>query len=290
MTPSTTTQRVFIWAGPVMMVLWLGGWLGFAGLIPPPSPGDTAEEIARFYRDNPDGIRIGLILSVFGSTFVAPFVTVITLQLRRAEGRDCPWTVLQFVLGAVLVLAFITPLFFLLNAAFRVDRPAAEIQAFNDMGWTMFMGFVSSAVMELIAIGFAILKDKRADPVFPRWVGYFNIWCALMFCPGTANFFFFEGPLAWDGLFVWWVPLTAFSFWIVVMTAVLHRAIQHQEREETEDALGSVLAIDGSRRIDIDALAAQVAEHLARRAQDDEPLGAPGAADGADRTPRTAPV
>lgn len=238
MTATTQTQRLFICAGPTVMLLWLTGWLLFADFIPPPSPSDSAQEIASFYRDNPDRIRVGVLMSIIASTLIAPFVAVITLQLRRAEGPGGPWTLLQGGLGVILVLAFIFPLFFFMGAAFRADRAATEVQALNDMGWIMFMSFVSSAVLQFIAAGLAMLKDRREHPVFPRWVGYFNVWCALMFCPGAVTVFFHEGPLAWNGLFIWWVPLTAFGLWIAVMTASLWQAVSHQEREEAQVTVG----------------------------------------------------
>lgn len=265
-TASTQTQRAFICAGPTIMVLWLGGWLLFAGFIPPPAPSESAEEITRFYREDPDGIRVGVLLSIVASTLIAPFIAVTTLQLRRAEGPGGPWTLLQFGLGAILVLAFIFPLFFFMGAAFRADRSPTEVQALNDMGWIMFMSFVSSAVLQFAAAGMAMLKDRRANPVFPRWVGYFNVWCALMFCPGAVTVFFLEGPLAWNGLFVWWVPLSAFGSWVAVMTWALWRAVHHQEDEEA-----SADAADTPD--DLDALATEVAARLAARAQVPEHVG-----------------
>lgn len=266
MTPSTRTQRVFVWAGPLMMGLWIAGWAGFANLIPPPSPGESAEAIASFYRDNPHGIRAGLIMSVVASTLLAPFVAVIALQLRRAEGRSGGWTQMQILLGALLPIVFIMPLYNLMTASFRIDREPTEIQALNDLGWVPFIGLVTTATFQLFAIAMAIFKDQRENPVFPRWVGFFNLWVALMFCPGITNVYFEGGPLSWPGLFAWWVPLTSFGIWIAVMTAMLLRAIQHQEHEEASGRFVEAFGVDGPR-VDLDVLMTELVAHLARNGQ-----------------------
>ncbi|MHB8695126.1 MAG: hypothetical protein ACYDHH_28160 [Solirubrobacteraceae bacterium] len=44
--------------------------------------------------------------------------------------------------------------------------------------------------MELLAIAGAILQDHSPHPVFPRWVGYFNIWAAISFTPVVLLIFF----------------------------------------------------------------------------------------------------
>ena len=77
----------------------------------------------------------------------------------------------------------------------------------NDMSWLMFLGIISSACVQVAALGLAILLDKRTKPVFPRWAGYFNIWVALIWVPAAIIPFFKTGPLAWNGVFAWWVPL-----------------------------------------------------------------------------------
>lgn len=54
--------------------------------------------------------------------------------------------------------------------------------------------------------GWVILQD-RENRYFPRWLGYYNLWAALIFTPGTFNMFFHHGPLAWNGFIVFWIPV-----------------------------------------------------------------------------------
>jgi hypothetical protein len=82
--------------------------------------------------------------------------------------------------------------------------------------------------------------------VFPRWIGYVNIWLVLLTLPSFALYFFKTGPLAWDGMFVFWIPLTALAIWTVSMTLTMVRAIKRQAAEAeqpsaTEPALEAAI-------------------------------------------------
>ena len=78
------------------------------------------------------------------------------------------------------------------------------------------------------AVGFATLADKSAEPVFPRWSGFVNLWLGTLFLPGGLIVFFKTGPFAWDGFIAFWIPFAAFALWFLVMTPVLLRAIRQQ--------------------------------------------------------------
>src|SRR5271156_1602340 len=228
---NTGTQRLCVWAGPVMMVIWMIGFLPLAGFVPPPSPGSTAQQIAAMYRERTTSIRFGLLLTVIAVPLLAPFFTVIAIHMKRIEGRYAPLTYIQLILGGLLVLAFYFPLMILQTAAYRPDRADDTILALNDLGWMMFVGVVTITVLQFICIGAAILQDTRETPVFPRWSGYFNIWAGLGVGPGCLILFFKHGPFAWNGIFCWWLPLTIFGIWLIVMSVLLLRAINGAAHE-----------------------------------------------------------
>jgi len=70
----------------------------------------------------------------------------------------------------------------------------------------------------------------RNDPVtFPRWFGYLNVWFALLSLPGGAVLIFNDGPLAWNGVIAFWVPLAAFVVWMVGITIALRSSIKAEE-------------------------------------------------------------
>jgi hypothetical protein len=125
-------------------------------------------------------------------------------------------------------------------AAFRPLDSDVVTQRFNDLGWLSLLSLVYTGVAQAVVIAAAVLQDKRPDPVFPRWVGYFNLWCAVLFLPGGAVFVFKNGPLAWDGIFCFWIPFVVFTAWVVGMSVIVLRfGIPHLEREEAHRADGS---------------------------------------------------
>ena len=99
------------------------------------------------------------------------------------------------------------------------------------MGFLCLIGFPFLAVVQGIALAVVIFQDNRAVPIFPRWLGYFNVWAAVLFIPGTAISYFHVGPLAWDGAFTYWLPLVAFGAWITVVSQQMLRAINRQESD-----------------------------------------------------------
>jgi hypothetical protein len=233
---NATTQRFCAWSGLVMIVLWLFGFWVFAGFIPIPSPQTTPEAITDYYSAHTNSIRLGLIFTATGSAFLAPFIAVISVQIRRIEGRNTPLAYTQLALGAILVLEFIYPVFIMQGISFRRDRPAGVVLAMYDVAWLLFIGVVSTAILQMLVIGIAILSDRRPEPILPRWLGYLSLWVSISFCPGSAIVFFKNGPVAWNGLFSWWMPVIAFAIWIAAMTAMLLKAVAREEAGESDSS------------------------------------------------------
>lgn len=217
-----------MWGGPAMAILFGIGFL-IAGFIPPPSPDDSAQQIATMYSEDQTAIRIGLIFTLISSALLGPYFAVLTVQMQRMEGVRPVLAYTQLALGALAIIEFIIPVMIMLTATFRPDRDPDIVQTLNDVGWFMFLGVVSTFVLQLIVIGVAILGDQRATPVFPRWVGYFNIWMALLFTPANILVFFKTGPFAWDGFFIWWIPFTAFLLWFPTNTIYLFKAVKQDD-------------------------------------------------------------
>jgi hypothetical protein len=83
---SKTVQRICVWCGPAMAVIFAIGFL-LAGVIPPPSPNNSAEQIALWYRDNAISIRWGLILTIVASALLGPYFA--TSPCRCAGWKVC---------------------------------------------------------------------------------------------------------------------------------------------------------------------------------------------------------
>ena len=95
----------------------------------------------------------------------------------------------------------------------------------NDLGWIMFVMAVSTGICQNLAIGLAVISDKSSEPVFPRWVGFFNFWVALLTLPGLLLTFFKTGPFAWNGMLAFYLPAGVFFLWIFVMIYAVIKAV-----------------------------------------------------------------
>jgi len=225
------TQRLCIWAGPLFCLLFAIGMVPLAQFIPPPEASDSAREIVELYTENTDRLRAGLVLMMIGAAFVAPWAAAITVQMKRIEGRHSPLAWTNLACGAVNVLVVLLPVMIMIAASFRPERDAETTQAFNDLAWILFVMNFAPVFVQQLAIGIAAFTDS-AGKVFPRWVGYFNVWCAVLLLPAVLIPFFKTGPFAWHGIFEFWLAAVVFFGWVVVMTVVTLRAIGLQADEE----------------------------------------------------------
>lgn len=208
--------------------MFVGLWPA-AGFFPPHLPSASAEEIAAIYQRDAIGIRIGMIVIMMAGALYAPFTAAIAAQMRRIEHRATPvLTYTQLAAGIATILLFLTPALIWTVAAYRPERPAEITQALNDLGWFFFvMPFVLGFTQNL-ALGFAVISDKRPRPVFPRWLGYFNFWIALLFVPGCLITFFKAGAFAWNGLLAFWLPASVFGPWFFVVSIYVMKAAKQQ--------------------------------------------------------------
>ncbi len=146
------SQLLCIRSGYVFVALFVVGWVPLAHFVPPPDPAAGAEEIARMFRGNTVGIRIGMCLCIFASALLLPWGGAVVEQMRRVEGRHCALVYAWIVAQACLTIEFVYPCMFWAVAAFRPDSSAERILAFNDLAWLPFLGITSTAVFQAFAL------------------------------------------------------------------------------------------------------------------------------------------
>lgn len=223
-------QRLAAWSGIAMLASFLVTFMLIGGLIPPPSPTSTATDIAQFFITNKLRIRLGIALSLLVVCLALPFLATICLRVRRIEGRWGVLSVMQIFAGVMVVPTFLFPLAVLASAAFRPSERSPEItQALDDVYWLMFVGIVGALVVQAVVLAVATFIDQDKPPTFPRWFGYLNIWYAVLTMPGGAVVLFNDGPLAWNGIFAFWIPLGTFGIWLVTITIVMDRSIKAEQ-------------------------------------------------------------
>lgn len=222
---SRRIQQTCIWAGPAMGALFVVGF-AIAGFFPPPSPNKSAAEVAAMIDEHRTAIRVGIVICLASCPLLMPFLASFTIAMKRIEGVRPIMAYTQLALGALATIEFVIPYVFMLASTYRADQHPDVTRALYDLSWFFFLGVISTFSLQLVLFGVAVLIDRQATPIFPRWLGYANIWFAIMFTPASFLVFFKTGPLAWNGLLVWWVPVFAFLGWFLPNFVCLLRAVK----------------------------------------------------------------
>lgn len=214
------------WCAPVLIVLLGVGIFPVAGLVPPPSPSDTAETIQHLFSANAGAIRIGMVMVMVGSAGFIPWTIGLGHQLKQ-PGRDSSIaTHIQTASGVIACLVGINFSMITSLAAFRPDDIAPETtRMLDDWMWFWWLIPWPPFMVWCVLVGVLILKDANAVPVFPRWTGYLSIWAAVCYTPGSLATFFKSGALAYDGIIVWYIPTIVFFIWMLIMTAYMLRGV-----------------------------------------------------------------
>lgn len=211
------------WSG-LAFALGLGASILVAGFLPPPSPALSAEAIAAFYQENSLRVIVGMLCGLLGAFGYLPLTAAISMKLRAMQGVTRMPAYLQLASGAAGTLMFVIPFMFFAITAFRPDRDPQLTMLLNDISWLLLLTPFSTFVAQNGAIAYAIFHDQSAQPVYPRWVAYFNLWVAVLFIPAGMAYLFKTGPFAWDGIFPFWIPAGVFFLWLAIMSILLLRS------------------------------------------------------------------
>lgn len=215
-----------VWSTAGFFGVWLVGYAGFAQWIPPLSPDLSAQETAAAYSEHADAIRVGMILMTLGSVLYLPWTVLLAQIIRQIERGTRMLSSTQLAAGVVAALTFMLPAYVWAALSFRGTRDAQVAQTLSDLGWLLFITAIGPFILQYATLAVAIFIDERDAPAFPRWVAYLQIWVSLSFLPAVLAFFFKTGPFAWDGLMVWWIPLTTFSAWFLILIVMVAKAVK----------------------------------------------------------------
>ena len=219
---SRTGERTIYWTWVPLVVILIASFVLFPGFTPPVSPRASAEEVAAFYRHDLSRVRYSMILFNWFGVALIPIVLLIAERMRRMAHRTgvLRYCVIGVAGGAPIV--FLTSTVFWLLAAFRPERSPDLTLLTNDLAWITFTCGVPFLVALFLFLALAVLWDDQAQPVFPRWVAWFNVATAAAVAPAGFSALAMSGPFAWDGVISFWVKNIAFALWIVVMARALY--------------------------------------------------------------------
>jgi len=222
-------QTIMIWwALMFMFIFGFALWL-LLDMVPPPPATLGAREVADFYVAHGFQIRLGAMITSWTSAFMVPFSTVAAVQLARLEKGTPVWSILAFAGGILMSIFLVLPPLFWGIAAFSPARAPDVTALMHEIGTLTLVTTDQFFIFQMVAIGYVSLT-QTVDPrsPFPRWVGYFTLWAALMFEVGAIAFMPKSGPFAWNGLFVFWFPFVIFGIWVTIMSVCMLQAIKRQ--------------------------------------------------------------
>jgi hypothetical protein len=229
---NTRDQSICLWLVPFFGVLFLVAFIVCPPFFLSMSPAMSAEQVATFYRDHLGAIRTSMILmNVIGIGFIPFFMVIVTQMMRMATpSRAFAYSYLSAAAsgGTLFALANLA----WLNAAARPERDPQLTMLLNDLGWLSLIAPVGFIIVQNLCLAASIYMDARPRPVFPRWVGHFNVATALLMGPGAFAITHRTGPLAWDGWLSFWVRIGSFVGYVAVMFFVTHAAIKDQASDE----------------------------------------------------------
>jgi hypothetical protein len=214
------------WCGAVVFAVLFGvGFAVLAQFIPPPSPSETAAQIAHLF--NSDAKRAGTVVMMAGTPFIGVWGCAVASQTRRTETGFPIITCIQVACAAVVTLTIAVFVLIWAVASFRAGQiPPQTTRTLNDLAFFLLLFDWSPFCLWVASFAVAIFRDTSETPVFPRWAGYLNLWIVFLSFPGCLIVFFKHGPFAFDGLVSFYFPVVVFFVWLVAMTALTLKALK----------------------------------------------------------------
>jgi hypothetical protein len=218
--PNRTNQLLCAHSTLLFLVL-VGGGFVVAGWVPPSPPDGGFEAIAA--RLQGTNVRVAAAMFFFGSALFVGLGCAIAAQLRRIEGERQVLATLQLLGAAVGVLGIQIPAGIWLAVTYYDGVPAALVAVLNALAWFFLLGAVGPAVLQNVAIALCVLGSDGS--VYPRWLGYLNLYMAFGLCAGILIPFFPSGPFSWNGVIGFWLVAVDFFAWVTLMWVYTVKAI-----------------------------------------------------------------
>src|SRR5690606_21103415 len=217
------------WCGPLAILLTLISWL-IAGLLPfPLGPGHSADAVVQFYSRGTH-VTMGIVFTSVSLGLIMPLVAGMSYVMWKAE-EDAPiLTLVQLVSGTVTCVCLLLPMLIMGVAGFRPERNPELTVLLNDLSWLMFLTPIAPFIIQNLAIAGAALAYENS--LFPRWIGFLNLWVGFSFTFDILAYCFRTGPIAWNGYLIFWLALTTYSIWAISMGLVL-RGLALQSTEHS---------------------------------------------------------
>jgi hypothetical protein len=233
---SEHSQRAILWWGIGLTLVYLFAFAFLLQQVPLKNPQWSADQIADWYVQNQTRIKWGAVIASWSGAFMMPILAVLSVQMARVEtGGWKIWSALSLVSGALMSLFLMLPPLFWGVAAYTAPRKNSEVTALMHELASLTMTTTDQFYI-FLWVGVSVICLRPATQLvpnnpFPRWWGYGSLWITFMFEAGAFAFIPRSGPFAWNGLLVFWSPLTLFAVWITVQSWLIFRALRGQVAE-----------------------------------------------------------
>lgn len=239
---SERSQRAILWWGIGLAVVYALS-LGFLlQQIPLRDPAWSAQQVADWYVEHQGRVKWGAVICGWAGAFMMPILAVVTVQMARVEtGGWKIWSALSLVSGGLMSLFLALPPIFWGVAAYTAPRKDPEVTALMHELANLTLTTTDQYYI-FIWVGVTVIALRPATQLvknnpFPRWWGYLSIWITIMFEAGAVAFVPRSGPFAWNGLLVYWSPLTLFGVWITVQCWLVFRSLRRQIEDPDPEPL-----------------------------------------------------
>jgi len=225
--------RFCAWMGPVFIVVFVIFWGLLGHNFPPFQPDVPAAVVADFFRTQANGIRTGMVVAMTFAVCYCVWGLAIGKVLESVVGKDSILVELQKWGAGLTVVPVLVSTSFWLTGSFRPEALSdTTLQMLYDMAWLLIDLGYSVTSVQLFALGVAALQDKRATPIYPKWLAWYGIWVGFMFVAECIMPFFRSGAFARSGILNFWIEFLIWVGWIPVMTFYTLKGIGRLEQEQ----------------------------------------------------------
>lgn len=228
----TRYWRFCLWMGPLFVSVFYYCWGVLGHNFPPFSPDAPASEVASYFREHRNEIRLGMVIAMTFAPAYGIWGYALAKLLSQVVPENSILVQLARVGAAWTTITVLVPTSFWLTAAYRPDAlPDWMIQMLYDMAWLLIDLAYAVTSVQLVALGVGFLHDKRAAPLVPKWLAWYGIWVGFMFVAECLMPFFFSGAFARDGILNFWIEFLIWMVWLPVLTFYGLRAVTRIEAE-----------------------------------------------------------
>jgi len=214
-------ERYAAWSGLVFFVLLV---IAFAILPSPPDFDAPANDVANYYVDHQDGIRVSLVFLTAALFFFVWFIAALRAALAAAEGGGRRVSNLVYGTGLVAIAAIGICQGAVAVAALHPELTSPEVtRTLHDFS---FVGFAPlTGIFAAFFLANAVAIQRLG--VLPAWLGAFALVVGVIQILGIGAMLTDDGAFAADGVLGGFLPLIAFALWFPAASVALATRVRN---------------------------------------------------------------